>query len=79
MGDIRAPLLLTGEITDPFDGECGIFALKCTWSLLRTSRLQIGNSNFLILDRFSRDDDIMVISKHIVSDLKCLLFSVLKF
>ena len=66
-------------MTDPFDGECGMFALKCTWSLLKTSRLQIGNSNFLILDRFSRDDDIMVVFKLVVSDLKYLLFFVFKF
>ena len=58
-GDISDPVLFTGEITEPLEGECGTLALKCTCRRLNTSKLQIGKSNFRILDRFSNDDDIL--------------------
>ena len=60
-GDIRDPLALTGDTTDPLEGDTGTFALKCTYRRLKTSKLQKGNSNFLMLERFSNDEDILKI------------------
>ena len=58
-GDMSEPLVVTGEIIEPFDGDTGTFALKWTWSRFKTSVLHAGKSNFRILDRFSSDDDIV--------------------
>ena len=75
-GDISDPLLLTGDITEPLVGECGTFALKCRCSLLKTSKLQIGKSNLRMLDRFSSDDDMFLISRRcmLLKNMRIFLF-----